>query len=319
MSIMLKGKPNITVKVYLQLLVEMKSAAWRDLKQLSEIDLKKDDPLHSFWGIQLRYRDDEDCLYADCASMGYQHFVKFYPYLWEYMNDESESLLEDGEDFEEPMESKFYWEIVRYIQIADQIYEQYEMSFSMNCKMLSVRGNSTDFENDSFHRHLLEARKYFTDEQKFIIDNTVQMTSPLNVVLPYKPGDILYIDANPYGKPFYAVYCAETAMGDDYFNWTIDEYGHYKREHPCLYISEDYKGLDFSNLTGYSYFTDYIVFPYAPLDRIKVVKTCDQPDLLKASKMLKENPDIYFQWEKIRRPPRDGGGGLEKIIFNTKQ
>ena len=93
-----------------------------------------------------------------------------------------------------------------------------------------------------------------------------QITSPLNVLLSYQPGDILYIDANPLGKPFYTVYCAETLMTQDYFDWTIKEYGHYKREHPCLYISEDHKGIDFTDLTGYvSSFTDYIHFPYSPL------------------------------------------------------
>ena len=74
-------------------------------------------------------------------------------------------------------------------------------------------------------------------------------------------------------------------------DWTKTEYGFYKREHPCLYESEDHKGLDLTNLAGW--FTDYISFPYAPLDRIKAADTCDDPYLLNASKKLKENPDIF--------------------------
>ena len=116
----------------------------------------------------------------------------------------------------------------------------------------------------------------------------------MNVVLPYHPGDILYIDARPFGRPFYAVYCGETISDRDHFEWTKKEYGFYKREHPCLYISEDHKGLDLTNLAGW--FTDYVSFPYVPLDRIRVVDTCEDQYLLKASKMLKENPDVFWKW-----------------------
>ena len=56
-------------------------------------------------------------------------------------------------------------------------------------------------------------------------------------------------------------------------------------------ISEDRKGLDITDLCGW--FTDYIPFPYAPLDRIKVVDTCCDPALLKAAEMLKEDPAIF--------------------------
>ena len=119
---------------------------------------------------------------------------------------------------------------------------------------------------------------------------------PVNVILPYHPGDILYVDANPFGKPFYAVYCAETISDREHFEWTKREYGFYKREHPCLYISEDRQGPDITNLCGW--FTDYIPFPYAPLDRVKVVDTCDDPFLLKGSAMLKEDPAVFRKWIK---------------------
>ena len=118
----------------------------------------------------------------------------------------------------------------------------------------------------------------------------------MNVVLPYHPGDILYIDTRPFGRPLYAVYCGETMSDRDHFEWTKKEYGFYKREHPCLYISEDRKGLDITNLCGW--FTDYIPFPYAPLDRIKVVDACDDPSLLKGSAMLKEDPAVFRKWIK---------------------
>ena len=45
-----------------------------------------------------------------------------------------------------------------------------------------------------------------------------------------------------------------------------------------------------------SSFTDYIHFPYSPLDQIKVVETCENLVLLKASRMLKEKPAVFLKW-----------------------
>lgn len=139
-----------------------------------------------------------------------------------------------------------------------------------------------------------------SDAQYFLHDSAEQLRFAYNVELSYQPGDILYIDARPFGKPLYAVYCAETDVdgGKEYLEWTLQDYGYYKRTYPCLYISEDYNGLDIGNLADWG-FPNYIVFPHAPLDRIKVVDTCDDPLLSKASAILKTNPEIFRQWVEI--------------------
>ena len=177
----------------------------------------------------------------------------------------------------------------------------YDAYFSLECELLVVqwfcwvdpsqRGLFPDFRQ--FHR---SPEKYImlSDAQLFLRESSGQLNSPLNVVLPYQPGDILYIDARPFGKPFYAVYCAETDKNEDYFEWTLREYGYYKRNHLCLYISEDYNGLDFAKLTD-SLLAD-IPFPYVPLDRIKVVENCDNSLLMKACALLKESPGVFYSW-----------------------
>lgn len=314
MSIFSSMTQNISLEEYLTLLEQMKQAAFCDMDTFPEKENRSGDKkIFSFLGVSFRYRDDEDCLYADCSSMGYQPFTRFHPHLWEYLKEESERFLEDQEFFEEPVEDKFYWEVTKYIQLDDQIFEQYEVTFSLKQEMLSVRGYPYEFESRKF-RHS-EYLKYFTEEQKFILKNAGQAEIPMNVVLPYYPGDILYIDARPFGKPFHVVYCNETMSDRDHFEWTKEEYGFYKREHPCLYVSEDHKGLDLTDLTGW--FTDYISFPHAPLDRIRVVDTCDNQYLLKASKMLKENPDVFWKWRDLKEGGKPGkdSGGLEKYIF----
>ena len=299
MSILSSMTQNISVKEYLTLLERMKQMALCDMDTFTFPEKEErsgDEHIFSFLRVRFRYRDDEDCLYADCSSMGYQPFTRLHPYLWEYLGEESESFLADQDLFEEPMEDKFYWEVTKYIQLDDRIFEQYEVTFSLKQEMLSVQGYPYEFEGRKF-RHQ-EYLKYFTEEQKFILKYARQAETPLNVVLPYHPGDILYIDARPFGRPLYAVYCGETMSDRDHFEWTKKEYGFYKREHPCLYISEDHKGLDLTNLAGW--FTDYIPFPYAPLDRIRVVDTCEDQELLKASKRLKENPAVFWKWRDLK-------------------
>ena len=314
MSIFSNMTQNISLEEYLALLERMKQAALCDMDTFPEKENRSgDERVFSFLGVRFRYRDDEDCLYADCSSMGYQPFTRFHPHLWEYMKEESEGFLEDQDLFEEPMEDKFYWEVTKYIQLDERIYEQYEVTFSLKLEMLSVKGYLYEFERWRF-RHS-EYLKYFTEEQEFILKHARQSETPVNVVLPYHPGDILYLDAKPFGRPFYAVYCGETMSDRDHFEWTKKEYGFYKREHPCLYISEDHKGLDLTNLAGW--FTDYVPFPYAPLDRIRVADTCGNPGLLKASKMLKKDPDVFWKWRDLKwsGAPAGDNGGMEKYIF----
>ena len=287
---------NIGLEEHLKNIEKVKAVALKDMTNF----LKKERAVNnscicSFLGVKLRYRDDEDCLYADSLYDGCSPFTMLNPYLWEYLKEESNNIFNDQDLFDEPVKNKFYWEITKFIRCGDRYYEQYSVTFSLEMHLLSAIGYANEFNRKSF----IESGyvKQFTDEQNFILSNSSQLREPINVILPYKPGDILYVDANPYGKPFYMVYCAETISDKEHFEWTKKEYGFYKREHPCLYISEDKKGLDLTNLCGW--FTDYIPFPYAPLDRIQVVDTCDNPLLLNASKLLKEKPLEFWKWYEV--------------------
>lgn len=219
-------------------------------------------------------------------------FSKLHPYLLEHIKNESEFILGDQDSFDEPVDHKFYWSVTKFIQIQGEMYELYRVFLTLSGDIIGVEGYPFHF--DKCARRFPESIECFSDEQKFILSYARQISSPLNVILPYQPGDILYVDANPFGKPFYAVYCAETMADRDHFEWTKKEYGFYKREHPCLYISEDHAGPAITKLT--EGFTDYIWFPYSPLDRIQVVETCDDTRLLNASGMLKDNPDIFRKW-----------------------
>lgn len=291
-SITLRGKQNITAEQYLKIVNKVKEVVLKDMDFFPNREHSGNkNGNNSVLGIKLRYRDDEDCLYADCVTE-YVLFSKLHPYLLEHIKNESEIILGDQDSFNEPVDNKFYWSVTKFIQIQGEMYEQYRAFMTLSGDIIGVEGYPFHF--DKCACRFPESIECFSDEQKFILSNASQISSPLNVILPYQPGDILYADSNPFGKPFYAVYCAETMADRDHLEWTKKEYGFYKREHPCLYISEDHAGPAITKLTGR--FTDYISFPYSPLDRIQVVETCDDPRLLNASGMLKDNPDIFRKW-----------------------
>lgn len=138
---------NITLEEYLTLLEQMKQAALSDIDSFPEKEKYMGDVQPgSFLGVRLRYRDDEDCLYADCSSAGPRPFARLRSYLWQFMEEESEELL-GNKDFDEPAENKFYWEVKKYFRSRDRFYEQYAVIYSLKLlrrnRSLSwgVRGN----------------------------------------------------------------------------------------------------------------------------------------------------------------------------------
>ena len=126
---------NITLEEYLTLLEQMKQAALSDMDSFPEKEKYMGDVQPgSFLGVRLRYRDDEDCLYADCSSAGPRPFARLRPYLWQFMEEESEELL-GNEDFDEPAENKFYWEVTKYFRCRDRFYEQYAVIYSLKLEI----------------------------------------------------------------------------------------------------------------------------------------------------------------------------------------
>ena len=177
---------NITLEEYLTLLERMKQAALSDMDSFPEKEKYMGDVQPgSFLGVRLRYRDDEDCLYADCSSAGPRPFARLRPYLWQFMEEESEELL-GNEDFDEPAENKFYWEVTKYFRCRDRFYEQYAVIYSLKLEILGVEGYPYDFERRTFRD--LNYEECFTEEQKFILGRARQLKNPMNVVLPYHPG-----------------------------------------------------------------------------------------------------------------------------------
>lgn len=300
-----KMKGSITLKQYIEIVEKARSAALYDLDSFDIFGSHDpNNPIFSVLGVKLCCRDDEDCFWVSGYD-DYKLFLRFNPNLMHYIRERSSDLLEDDEPMKESAKDRLYWEVTKYTKVDDIMCRIYDVYFSLDCKLLGVcwhchvEPSQRILFPDLYHFH--RNPEYFmklSAAECFLRDNAEQLDSPLNVELPYRPGDILYIDARPFGKPFYAVYCAETDAEREHFEWTLREYGYYKRTHPCLYISQDHNSLDISNLTV-GFFTDYIAFTHAPLDSIKVVDICDDPLLSKASAILKADPEVFRQWVEI--------------------
>ena len=161
-----KKLQNITLEEYLILLAQMKQAALSDMDSFPEKEKYMGDiQPGSFLGVRLRYRDDEDCLYADCSSSGSRPFTRLRPYLCRFMEEESEEFLND-QDFDEPAENKFYWEVIKYIRCRDRFYEQYAVIYSLKLKILGVEGYPYDFERRTFRD--LNYEECFTDRKSVV-------------------------------------------------------------------------------------------------------------------------------------------------------
>ena len=294
---------NITLEQYIEIVEKAKSAALYDMDCFDMFELHNPNKtVFSLLGVQLFCRDDEDCSWV-LGHNDYELFLRFNPNLMRYIRKESISLLKDEEPGKESAKDRLYWKVTKYKKVRNVMCKMYHAYFSLDCQLVAVRWDGSPLKNlqlDYRRNHEnSEEDIELSDSECFLRDSARQLNMPLNVELPYQPGDILYIDLKPYGKPFYAVYAADTDADKEHFEWTLREYGFYKRSHPCLYISEDRDGLEMIHLPMQIESPD---FPYVPLDRIKVVDACDNPLLSKASALLKENPHILERWGNLSHP-----------------
>lgn len=291
-------KDNITLEQYKEIVENAKATALSDLNSSDALELQdSEEPAFSALTVKLRCRDDEDSSWV----IGYDiHtlFLRFEPDLMEYIREESTDLLENDEPDKESARDRLYWEVTKYAKIKNVMCKMYDAYFSLSCELLGVHWSCRlELYDTKLYPDLRRYELYpeenikLSDVQSFLLNSSEQLYLPLNVELPYQPGDILYIDRRPAEKPLYAVYCAETDGDEEYFEWTLSDYGFYKRVHPCLYISEDDNSLDFMQLT-----TGDISYPYTQLDHIKVVEKCDDLRLMKASCLLKKAPNLYRTW-----------------------
>lgn len=255
-----------------------------DIKELAmqELEYDKDDEV---FGVVPEFRDD-----YDLVSNGIMHKVfKRFDSVRRYIIEES-SLMENDNDDEEPMLERAYWEVTRY-RFSEGEYRMYaRYCFSLKFELLALRYITWD------------GAEFLHDEEQLC--HQYLLTSPKNVSLPYKTGDILKLNALPFGKDFYAVYGGESGKEK------CDSYYQY-----CIYESEDRNGLWIGDISDSNFF-DCVYFENSPLDRCELAERCPDEKLVKVSEILKNNPKIWY--ELLKNCIFETGGkaaNLDKWIF----
>lgn len=272
----------ISLKEHLELMEKNKSIALMDMDTFFEEEtcIDENQP-RSIMTAHLKYRNpgDEEKLLIDQFHLSPS--VKLNQDLLEKIELYSNRLFRLYDNYAEPLENMVYWEVIKWIYFNKSYSLHYRAYFSLRMELLSVEADTLTFDI----LNNIGCLNRLTERQISMNENTKQIfcDNAHGVILPYKPGDILYIDGNPFERPFYAVYCSEFVINED---------GEKKRYHGCLY--NEYE-LRLTDLTGFGYFRDF-EFPYPPLDRIKVVEDCNDLLLKKASKLLKEVPTCCEGW-----------------------
>ena len=219
----------------------------------------------------------------------------------EYISNQSIVMADGGED--EPIANRLYWEVTKYKRVDEKMVALLECTFKTDGTLL------TSNEGDYFYLYDIH-----NERQKKICDFEYLLCSPHNIIFPYETGDILLVDALPFAKPFYVVYGgglekSRTLMSDcEQYHW-------------CLYYSGVREGLKMDDLSN-SCFSDRAFFYNSPLDRICRADSCNDPLIVKASKLLKEKPDLWFEWTELwikhdmnGRKTRVDAGWLEQWIL----
>lgn len=239
-------------------------------------DMFKESDDNTVYEAVLNFKDDEDLFAHGICTKVFKHFEA----VEKYMLDELEFLV-DADD--EPIERRAYWSVTKFTLYNDEYEEDIICHFSTNASLLNVDLNAVCYNKFG--------RNDFWDEIKKLLNYNYMLISPKIVDVPYKIGDILKINALPYHENFYVVYGGEEMkiICKDVFNNNCNS-----RFHWCVYESEDRNGLWIDDLSDAG-FTDFVRFICNPLDICEYVDDCPDQKIMKASKILKSNPQLWYE------------------------
>ena len=258
----------LTLEEYRKVINEIKRICFDMFKQSDD---------NAVYEAVLNFRDDEDLFAHGICTKVFKHFDA----VEKYMLDELEFLV-DADN--EPIERRAYWSVTKFTLYNDEYEEDIICHFSSNASLLSVDLNAICY--NKFGRY------DFCDETRKLLNYNYLLTSPKMVDVPYKIGDILKINALPYSENFYVVYGGEEIKDalknncDSHFHW-------------CIYESEDRNGLWIDDLSNNS-FTDYARVNCCPLVICERVKDCPDKKIMKVSKILKENPQLWYELVSVK-------------------
>lgn len=127
----------------------------------------------------LEFRDDIDLINNGIEHKVFKNFrnVKKYIINRNYCIEDADSMID-----------RAYWEAMNYRLYEGEYKEAVIYTFSLKGYLMTLR---------YLNRFLFDFHTGYTNSL---------LTAPGNVLLPFKRGDIIKINAQPFAKPIYAVY-----------------------------------------------------------------------------------------------------------------
>lgn len=254
-------------------------------------DLNAVDPENTILKVRLWCRDEEDrfdlVCFEDFSPYMDGLYKRFNPDVIERIQDDYDGLKrwKSPDGYNESLKKyqnevysaeqickKFYVTVTKYVEIQGKMTILYSADLSLKGEVISINDPTGYYRGFDY-----TDRGYsLSNAEKTISENLSLFWHfyDFNEIfgLPYKKGDIIYIDGSPYERPFCGVCCGEKFLRilDIEHVKIIEKYNLSKREYSFPRLFLDYH----TNIP--------------PFYQVKVLDSCEYQCLMKASRLLKK-------------------------------
>lgn len=187
-----------------------------------------------------------------------------------------------GVECKEPLYDRIYWEIKKYKLEGSFVNENDDQEDDDEYEAQD-KGEYSECARYTFSLTMDELLTVFVLD-KNESEAYSNWPNSRQLILPFERGDIIKVNAKPLESPFYVVYGGERRKGEAE-RWEKKGSLHY--EHYCLGYSPITKDIEISELDEWR--TNYYRW-------CELAEDCTDKLLVKASKILKKHPDVWYKW-----------------------
>ena len=225
------------------------------------------------------YRNDDDLIKYGETQQVFKKSKDMFDYI--SLNGEvMETQILDEE------ENSIWFEVTKYITYFGEYRASVRCDFNAYCDMIAVQFYVPDIAKNG-------SASYGYDKRN-------QLLMHPNISYPFEIGDILTVNAVPYSEPFQIIYCGAT------------EGANILRIYDCIHYRDVGKGLE-AGLIQSNFVHRLARFPNAPVNMLSKAKDCDDELLIKVSKKLKEQPELWS--DCVKRYKWDIDKGIDELIL----
>ena len=264
-----------------------------NIKKIS-FEMFKSSDTDCVYEVILNFRDNSDSIAFGVCSRIFKNFSSMERYIINELK-----YLADEED----ISNRAYWSATKFTLCDGEYQEDINCCFSVNMELISVNLHAVC--NNNFWKGIQSLTALEFKKHNYLL------TRPKNIDVPYKIGDILKINAKPFAKDFYVVYGGEGFKDERLKGLSKKWDSHY---HWCIYESEDRNGLWIDDLSN-DCFTDYVHFECCPLNISEKSDSCTNEKLIKASTLLKSNPNLWYKLVEVKENIAKENSNLDSYIL----